>query len=116
MNTYLVLKWLHIVSSVLMVGTGLGSAFYMFFTNRSGSVPAQAQDRRGHAAVHGGRDTALAGEVDRQLGDLEVELGPAQLSGRDWGGSREKRRGETGDRAADRQPLDETAPRDRPDM
>lgn len=42
MNTYLVLKWLHIVSSVLMVGTGLGSAFYMFFANRSGSVPAQA--------------------------------------------------------------------------
>ncbi|QNK70270.1 DUF2269 family protein [Variovorax sp. PAMC26660] len=42
MNTYLFLKWLHIVSSVLMVGTGLGSAFYMFFTNRSGSVPAQA--------------------------------------------------------------------------
>ena len=42
MNTYLVIKWLHIVSSVLMVGTGLGSAFYMFFANRSGSVPAQA--------------------------------------------------------------------------
>ncbi len=42
MNTYLVIKWLHIVSSVLMVGTGLGSAFYMFFTNRSGSVAAQA--------------------------------------------------------------------------
>lgn len=42
MNTYLILKWLHIVSSVLMVGTGLGSAFYMFFTNRSGSLAAQA--------------------------------------------------------------------------
>lgn len=42
MNTYLILKWLHIISSVLMVGTGLGSAFYMFFTNRSGSVAAQA--------------------------------------------------------------------------
>ena len=42
MNTYLLLKWLHIVSSVLMVGTGLGSAFYMYFTNRSASVPAQA--------------------------------------------------------------------------
>lgn len=42
MNTYLILKWIHIISSVLMVGTGLGSAFYMFFTNRSGSVPAQA--------------------------------------------------------------------------
>lgn len=42
MNTYLIIKWLHILSSVLMVGTGLGSAFYMFFANRSGSVPAQA--------------------------------------------------------------------------
>jgi uncharacterized membrane protein len=41
-NTYLLLKWLHIVSSVLMVGTGLGSAFYMFFTNRSGNLQAQA--------------------------------------------------------------------------
>jgi uncharacterized membrane protein len=42
MNTYLWIKWLHIVSSVLLVGTGLGSAFYLFFANRSGSVPAQA--------------------------------------------------------------------------
>ena len=42
MNTYLLIKWAHILSSVLMVGTGLGSAFYMFFTNRSGSVVAQA--------------------------------------------------------------------------
>ena len=36
------IKWLHIVSSVLMVGTGLGSAFYLFFANRSGCVAAQA--------------------------------------------------------------------------
>lgn len=42
MNTYLLIKYLHIVSSVLMVGTGLGSAFYMFFANRSGSLAAQA--------------------------------------------------------------------------
>ncbi|WP_417283167.1 DUF2269 family protein [Comamonas sp.] len=42
MNTYLLLKTLHIISSVLLVGTGLGSAFYMFFANRSGSVEAQA--------------------------------------------------------------------------
>ena len=42
MSPYLTLKWLHIISSVLLVGTGLGSAFYMFFTNRSGSVQAQA--------------------------------------------------------------------------
>jgi uncharacterized membrane protein len=42
MNTYLVIKWVHILSSVLMVGTGFGSAFYMFFVNRSGSLAAQA--------------------------------------------------------------------------
>ena len=42
MNTYLVLKWVHILSSVVMVGTGFGSAFYMFFANRSGNVAAQA--------------------------------------------------------------------------
>ena len=42
MSLYLTLKWLHIVFSVLLVGTGLGSAFYMFFTNRSGNVQAQA--------------------------------------------------------------------------
>jgi uncharacterized membrane protein len=32
---YLVAKWLHIVSSTLLFGTGLGSAFYMFFTSRT---------------------------------------------------------------------------------
>lgn len=42
MNSYLVLKWLHVLSSVLLVGTGFGSAFYLFFANRSGSVAAQA--------------------------------------------------------------------------
>jgi len=42
MHSYLLLKWLHIVSSVLLVGTGLGSAFYLFFVNRSGNVQAQA--------------------------------------------------------------------------
>lgn len=35
MTTYLVLKWIHILSSVLLVGTGFGSAFYLFFVHRS---------------------------------------------------------------------------------
>lgn len=38
---YLMCKWLHIISSVLLVGTGFGSAFYLFFTNRSGNLAAQ---------------------------------------------------------------------------
>lgn len=42
MSAYLVVKWLHILSSVLLVGTGFGSAYYMFFTNRSGDVATQA--------------------------------------------------------------------------
>lgn len=42
MNMYLTIKWLHILSSVVLVGTGFGSAYYMFFTNRSGNIAAQA--------------------------------------------------------------------------
>ena len=30
---YIVVKWLHILSSTLLFGTGLGSAFYMFFAS-----------------------------------------------------------------------------------
>ncbi|PJK08664.1 hypothetical protein CO608_08415 [Lysobacteraceae bacterium NML08-0793] len=41
MIPYLLVKWLHILSSVLLVGTGFGSAFYMFFANRSGNLAAQ---------------------------------------------------------------------------
>ncbi len=42
MSMYLTLKWLHILSSVVLVGTGLGSAYYMFFANRSRDLAAQA--------------------------------------------------------------------------
>lgn len=35
MTTYMLLKLAHILSSVLLVGTGLGSAFYLFFTHRT---------------------------------------------------------------------------------
>ena len=39
---YQVWKWLHILSSTLLFGTGLGTAFFMFFTNRSRDVRAIA--------------------------------------------------------------------------
>ncbi len=32
---YATLKWLHILSSTLLFGTGIGSAFYMFFASRT---------------------------------------------------------------------------------
>ncbi len=41
MTLYLTIKWLHVLSSVVLVGTGFGSAFYLFFANRSGNVAAQ---------------------------------------------------------------------------
>ena len=32
---YMIAKWLHVLSSTLLFGTGLGSAYYMFFTSLS---------------------------------------------------------------------------------
>lgn len=39
---YLVVKWLHILSSTFLFGTGIGSAFYMLFTSISRDVRAIA--------------------------------------------------------------------------
>ncbi len=39
---YLTAKWLHVLSSTLLFGTGLGSAYYMFFASRSGDARAAA--------------------------------------------------------------------------
>lgn len=39
---YLLVKWLHVMSATLLFGTGLGSAFYLFFTNRSRDTRAIA--------------------------------------------------------------------------
>jgi uncharacterized membrane protein len=42
MSTYLLLKTLHVLSSVLLVGTGFGTAYFFYFANRSANVQAQA--------------------------------------------------------------------------
>jgi uncharacterized membrane protein len=41
--TYLIVKWLHILSSTVLFGTGLGSAFYMFFASRTGDARVVAK-------------------------------------------------------------------------
>lgn len=43
---YLVVKWLHIVSSTLLFGTGLGIAFFMLGAHRSGDARFIAQTAR----------------------------------------------------------------------
>ena len=40
--SYIIVKWLHILSSTLLFGTGLGSAFYMFFTSLTRDARATA--------------------------------------------------------------------------
>jgi uncharacterized membrane protein len=39
---YAVVKWLHILSSTFLFGTGIGSAFYMLFTSLTRDVRAAA--------------------------------------------------------------------------
>ena len=39
---YMIVKWLHILSSTFLFGTGIGSAFYMLFTSLSRDVRAIA--------------------------------------------------------------------------
>ena len=46
MNGYLAVKWLHILSSTLLFGTGIGSAFYLLVTTWSKDVRAIASVAR----------------------------------------------------------------------
>ena len=43
---YLILKWVHILSAIILFGTGLGSAFYKFFTDRTGNLAAMRVTNR----------------------------------------------------------------------
>lgn len=43
MNTYALLKTVHVLSAALLFGTGLGTAFFQWFTHRSGDVRAIAR-------------------------------------------------------------------------
>ncbi len=38
MDAYLAAKWLHILSSTVLFGTGIGTAFQMVWAMRSGTV------------------------------------------------------------------------------
>ena len=35
---YIVVKWVHILSSTILFGTGIGSAFYLFMANREKNI------------------------------------------------------------------------------
>ncbi len=46
MDSYLILKMIHILSAVVVAGTGTGIAFFMFMANRSSNVAAIAVTAR----------------------------------------------------------------------
>jgi uncharacterized membrane protein len=46
MNAYAALKFVHIVSATLLFGTGLGTAFFMWMSHRSGNIVAIANAAR----------------------------------------------------------------------
>lgn len=46
MSSYLVLKWLHIVSATILFGTGIGIAFFQWMAWRSGDVAVIARVAR----------------------------------------------------------------------
>ena len=46
MSAYAVLKFVHVVSSALLFGTGLGTAFFMWMSHRSGNIAAIANAAR----------------------------------------------------------------------
>lgn len=46
MNAYVLLKFIHVVSSTVLFGTGLGTAFNMWMTHRSGNTVAIASAAR----------------------------------------------------------------------
>lgn len=46
MSSYLLLKWLHILSSTILFGTGLGIAFFQWMSWRSGEIAVIARITR----------------------------------------------------------------------
>jgi uncharacterized membrane protein len=46
MMEYTLVKVIHILSSTLLFGTGLGSAFYKWMADRSGDLPSMAKTNR----------------------------------------------------------------------
>ena len=43
---YEIAKWLHVLSSTVLFGTGLGSAYYLFFASRTGDATTVANVAR----------------------------------------------------------------------
>jgi len=70
---YLTVKWLHILSSTFLFGTGIGSAFYMLFTSISRDVRAIAVVSR-HVVLADWIFTATTGVIQPLTGIYLIYL------------------------------------------
>jgi uncharacterized membrane protein len=70
---YMIVKWLHILSSTFLFGTGIGSAFYMLFTSLSRDVRAIAVVSR-HVVLADWMFTATSGVLQPLTGFYLIHL------------------------------------------
>jgi uncharacterized membrane protein len=70
---YLIVKWLHILSSTFLFGTGIGSAFYMLFASLSRDVRAIAVVSR-HVVLADWIFTATTGVIQPLTGAYLIHL------------------------------------------
>lgn len=78
---YLIVKWLHIVSSTFLFGTGIGTAFYLFFISLGRNVAAVAVVTR-HVVAADWLFTATSVVVQPLTGFYLVQLAGFPLSSR----------------------------------
>ena len=84
--TYLLVKWLHVLSSTILFGTGIGSAFLMFAANRRKDLAAMVFAAR-HVVIADWCFTTPAVIFQLISGALLMHLGGLRLSDRwiAWG-------------------------------
>lgn len=79
MDLYLALKFLHVAGAAILLGTGLGIAFFLFMADRAGNIEALATTLR-HVVVADYVFTATAAILQPITGLALIHLGGFSLS------------------------------------
>jgi uncharacterized membrane protein len=78
-DLYLALKFLHVVGAAILLGTGLGIAFFLFMADRAGNIAGLATTLR-HVVIADHIFTATAAILQPVTGLALVHLGGYALS------------------------------------
>ncbi len=79
MDLYLVVKFLHVAGAAILLGTGLGIAFFLFMADRAGNIASLAATLR-HVVLADYVFTATAAILQPVTGFVLVHLGGFSLS------------------------------------